>query len=116
MSATIAVSISAMIAMPAANLPLMTSSRWMGCERSRDSVPWARSELTASNPKAMPTRGTNIATNATVGMPPAVCAPAENSSRKMAGVPDACDAASLMACAVKYSGTAAAMPMISSRT
>ena len=43
-----------MTASPAANLPLITSSRWIGCDRSRGSVPSARSPLTASNANAMP--------------------------------------------------------------
>ena len=37
----------AITASPAANLPLTTSSRWIGCERSRGRVPWPRSPLIA---------------------------------------------------------------------
>ena len=44
-------------AIPAANLPLMTSSRWIGCERSLGRVPCARSPLTASNENARPSSG-----------------------------------------------------------
>ncbi len=60
---TSAASITAMTAIPAANLPLMTSSRWIGCDSSRDSVPWLRSLLIPSNPNAIPTSGTSRAAN-----------------------------------------------------
>ena len=69
-STTSAASISAITAIPAANLPLMTSSRWIGWASSRDSVPWLRSLLMPSNPNAMPTSGTSSAANATVVTPP----------------------------------------------
>ncbi len=52
-----------MTARPATNLPLMTSSRWMGCETSRGRVPSDRSELMASKPKAMPRTGPSSATS-----------------------------------------------------
>ena len=45
------------------NLPLMTSSRWMGCDTSRGSVPSDRSELMASNPNAMPSTGPSNTTS-----------------------------------------------------
>ena len=48
---------------PATNLPLMISSRWIGCDTSRGSVRWARSPLMASNPKAMPSSGPRIPMN-----------------------------------------------------
>ncbi len=56
-------------AIPAANLPLTTSSRWIGWASSRDSVPWLRSLLMPSKPKAMPTSGTSSAAKATVVTP-----------------------------------------------
>ena len=56
--------IMAMTARPATNLPLMTSSRWMGCDTSRGSVPSDRSLLMASKPKAMPSTGPRNATRA----------------------------------------------------
>ena len=46
-----------MTARPATNLPLMTSSRWMGWDSSRGSVPSERSPLMASNAKASPSSG-----------------------------------------------------------
>ena len=42
---------------PGANLPLTTSSRWIGWDRSRGSVPSARSPLIASNANARPSSG-----------------------------------------------------------
>src|SRR5256885_1505852 len=39
-------------ARPAANLPLMTSSRWIGWDSSPGSVPWGRSPLAAARPES----------------------------------------------------------------
>ena len=52
-----------MTARPAANLPLITSSRWIGWERSRGSVPSWRSLLIASKAKMIPSSGATRATN-----------------------------------------------------
>ena len=52
-----------MAPMPATNLPLMISSRWIGWATSRGSVRWARSPLIASNPKAMPSSGPRMPRN-----------------------------------------------------
>ena len=49
--------------MPATNLPLMISSRWMGCDTSRGNVRCDRSLLIASNPKAIPSRGPRMPRN-----------------------------------------------------
>ena len=54
-----------MTASPARNLPLMTSSRWIGCDTSRGRVPSARSELIASKPNAIPSSGPRKPTSAT---------------------------------------------------
>ena len=50
-------STSPMTASPAANLPFTTSSRWIGWESRRGSVPSARSPLMASNANANPSSG-----------------------------------------------------------
>ena len=56
-AATTATSTRPMTARPAANLPLMTSSRWIGWDSSRGSVPSARSLLIASKANASPSSG-----------------------------------------------------------
>src|SRR5829696_8548185 len=110
-STTSAVSISAITAIPATNLPLMTSSRWIGWASSRDSVPCARSELMPSKPKAMPTSGTSSAARAIIGTPPTWSEPPMNRTRNSAGCPATCGAAAVMSLEMKYIGTIAAIPM-----
>ena len=56
-----------MIASPATNFPLITSSRWIGWDSSRGRVPSERSALMALNPKAMPTSGPRKPTSCTNG-------------------------------------------------
>ena len=94
-------SMTTMTAMPAANFPFTTSSRWIGWARSRDSVPWLRSLLMPSNPNAMPTSGTSSAAKATVVTPPTLLEPTTNSARNTAGCPASCGAELLMSVEMK---------------
>ena len=48
---------------PATNLPLITSSRWIGWATRRGKVRCERSPLMASKPKAMPSNGPRMAMN-----------------------------------------------------
>ena len=110
---------SPMTASPAANLPLMTSSRWIGWDSSRGSVPSDRSPLMASNAKARPEqrrddrRGTRRPTAGS--RYPA--GPSQNSARNIAGAPVAAWAPPRGSrSAAKYSGMAAARPRTTSST
>ena len=51
-------------ARPAANLPMITASRWIGWETRRGRVRSERSPLIASNPKAIPRSGPSRPTSA----------------------------------------------------
>src|SRR3972149_4893905 len=73
----------AVVARAPANLPLMTSSRQIGCESRRGSVRSVRSLLMASKPKAMPSSGPRKATKSTSGG--GVPEPTGNSFRERAG-------------------------------
>src|SRR5689334_23107631 len=116
MNTTRAVSISAMTKIPAPNLPLTMSSRWTGWARSRASVPWLRSLLMPSNPKAMPTSGTRSATKVTVVKPPKFCGAVTNRARNRAGAPDSFGASELSSLERKIIGSAAKPAMTRSRT
>ena len=97
-----------MSASPAANLPLITSSRWIGCERRRGRVPCARSPLMASKPKAMPSSGASSDTSPTndgTGSAPMV-----KRARNTADAPLACSAASRIVPDAAYTGAIAARP------
>src|SRR5918992_5281096 len=112
-SIIIAVTAMAIIARPAANFPLITSSRWIGWERSRGSVPCARSPLIASNPNAIPSSGAmkpTRAMNEGTGS-----APMTNRPRKSAAAALASSAASRMAVDAAYTGAIAARASIASR-
>ncbi len=94
-SSIVPLTATAIMASPAANLPLITSSRWIGCESSRGIVPWARSPLIASKPKAMPSSGARKPTSPTkdgTGSAPMV-----NRARNTAAAPLARSAASRIA-------------------
>ena len=109
-----------MTARPAANLPLITSSRWIGWERSRGRVPRARSPLTASNANAIPSSGPTIATKSDAdGIWTPVSATfgaKENIDRNSEERSVICEAAVRIASAVKYIGMSAAIPRTMSRT
>src|SRR4051812_26107184 len=116
MNVTSAVSISPMTKMPAPNLPLTMSSRWTGWASSRASVPWLRSLLMPSNPKAMPTSGTSSATKVTVVNPPKSLGAVTNSARNRAGAPASFGASLLSSLERKIIGSAAKPAMTTSRT
>ena len=104
---TIATITSPMTDRPAANLPLITSSRWIGWESSRGSVPWARSPFTASNPNDSPSSGATRPKNpATLGSVASFARIGtggvnQNSAMKMAWPPLAFDAAERITSAVR---------------
>ena len=98
-----------MTARPAANLPLITSSRWIGWDRRRGSVPWARSPFTASKRErrrraAAPRSPTKPLDAGGDRSDAALAARTRNSARKTADAPLAASASDADRSAAKYSG------------
>ena len=83
-------------------------------------MPWWRSPLTASNPKATPSSGAAMARKAwtvkLIGPKSTPSGSITKSARKTAGVPLAISARERIRSAAKYSGISAAIPRTMSRT
>ena len=76
-----------MTARPATNLPLTTSSRWIGWASSRGSVPSERSPLTASKANARPSSGATIPMKVNTLWPWSWSTVKVNRARKTAAAP-----------------------------
>ena len=103
-------------ARPAANLPLITSSRWIGWDSSRGSVPCERSPLIESNMNARPSSGATSPMNDwTVRSSCRIetsWAPAMNSAMNRAGIPLTSDAMLVICSVARKIGMPAASPRI----